>query len=210
VVTIADVKRHLTNTLSGLHSLGGRADVAFLETLVTVSSYFQRYSYEGVPDIRLIVFKGFPVMGMLRLATEASDGKANLHQGAIGVGLDISTGKAVRAVQHNQLVTHHPDTRAALNDIEIPNWDELLHLAGRCYEATTLGYLGCDIVIDENLGPLILELNARPGLSIQIANNRGLLPVLQHIEDKQTRRMKTEERVEYAKAASQDNWAVLG
>lgn len=199
MITLADVKRHLTNTLSGLHSLGGRNDVAFFEELVKVNPYFNQFSHEGVPDIRLITFKGFPVMGMLRLATKSSDGKANLHQGAIGVGLDIATGQAIRAVQNNHLVSHHPDTGASLEDIAVPNWHELLLLAAQCFEVTELGYLGCDIVIDRQRGPLILELNARPGLSIQIANNTGLLPRLTHIEGKKTRRMSIEERVDYAR-----------
>lgn len=198
-VTLADVKRHLTNTVSGLHSLGGRPDIAFLEELVHVDPMFDRFSYEGVPDIRLIVFRGFPVMGMLRLATKASDGKANLHQGAIGVGLDISTGDAIQAVMHERLVTHHPDTGADLRDISIPGWDNLLLLAARCFEVCELGYLGCDIVIDRDKGPLILELNARPGLSIQIANNRGLLPRLRRVQRLNTRKMALLERVQYAK-----------
>jgi alpha-L-glutamate ligase-like protein len=197
-ISLEQVKRHLSNTLSGLHSLGGRTDVAFLETLVRVDPLFNRYSYEGVPDIRIIVFQGVPVMGMLRLATKSSDGKANLHQGAIGVGLDIATGNAVRAVQYNELVTHHPDTGAELADIRIPGWTDLLHLAAKCYEVTELGYLGCDIVLDRNRGPLILELNARPGLSIQIANNSGLLPRLKQIENSKLKKMAIEDRVAYA------------
>lgn len=197
-ISLEQVKRHLSNTLSGLHSLGGRTDVAFLETLVRVDPLFNRYSYEGVPDIRIIVFQGVPVMGMLRLATKSSDGKANLHQGAIGVGLDIATGNAVCAVQYNELITHHPDTGAELADIRIPGWTDLLHLAAKCYEVTELGYLGCDIVLDRNRGPLILELNARPGLSIQIANNSGLLPRLKQIENSKLKKMAIEDRVAYA------------
>ena len=197
-ISLEQVKRHLTNTLSGLHSLGGRTDVAFLETLVRVDPLFDRYSFEGVPDIRIIVFQGVPVMGMLRLATKSSDGKANLHQGAIGVGLDIATGHAVRAVQHNELVTHHPDTGAELAEISIPGWADLLHLAAKCYEVTELGYLGCDIVLDRNRGPLILELNARPGLSIQIANKSGLLPRLKQIENSKLKKLAIEDRVAYA------------
>lgn len=200
MISLQSVQRHLSNTLSGLHSLGGRTDVAFLESLVRVGPYFHRISHEGVPDIRLIVFQGFPIMGMLRLATRESDGKANLHQGAIGVGLDIATGKAIRAVMNNALVTHHPDTSADLAQIEIPDWQELLHLAARCHEVTELGYLGCDIVIDETRGPLILELNARPGLSIQIANNAGLLPRLRLIEETRFKRMSIEDKVAYAVA----------
>ena len=98
LITVNDIKRHLTNTISGLHSLGGRTDVAIIEALVETTETFEAVSFEGVPDIRLIVFKGFPVMGMLRLATHESDGKANLHQGAVGVGLDIGSGQAIAAV----------------------------------------------------------------------------------------------------------------
>lgn len=200
-ITLATIKRHLTNTISGLHSLGGRNDVAFLEALVEIDPRFAPFSHEGVPDIRLIVFQGFPVMGMLRLATRASDGKANLHQGAIGVGIDIASGQAIRAVQREQLVTHHPDTGAPLADIQIPDWDALLSLAASTWEVTELGYLGCDIVMDAQRGPLILELNARPGLSIQIANNAGLLPRLRAIEAlprKALRRMSGAQRIEFA------------
>jgi len=197
-LSLQDVKRHVTNILSGLHSLGGRPDVVIIESLVKISPYFSAISYEGVPDIRLIVFKGYPVMGMLRLATHASDGKANLHQGAVGVGIDIATGRSVAAVKHNQLVTHHPDTGESLQNLQVPDWKTMLLLASRCYEVTGLGYLGCDIVVDATRGPLLLELNARPGLSIQIANNQGLLPRLRHVENLEDHYLGYEDRVEYA------------
>jgi alpha-L-glutamate ligase-like protein len=200
VLSMKDLQRHLTNVLSGLYSLGGRTDVALIEALVQTTDLFASVSFEGVPDIRLIVFQGFPVMGMLRLATHASDGKANLHQGAVGVGLDIGTGRAVAAVQHNRLIEKHPDTGAVLKDIEVPNWKTLLILAARCYEATRLGYLGCDIVIDRERGPLLLELNARPGLSIQIANAEGLVPRLERIEVLDSPFMTVQDRVESAMA----------
>ena len=196
IVSVSGIKRHLTNIISGLHSLGGRPDVAIIESLVETTDAFEAVSFEGVPDIRLIVFQGFPVMGMLRLATRESDGKANLHQGAVGVGLDIGTGRAIAAVQHNKLVRRHPDTEADLSQIQVPNWSSLLRLAARSYEATRLGYLGCYIVIDRNQGPLLLELNARPGLSIQIANNEGLLPRLRKIESLDSPFMSVQERVD--------------
>ena len=198
LIGVNDIKRHLTNTISGLHSLGGRTDVAIIESLVETTDTFEAVSFEGVPDIRLIVFKGFPVMGMLRLATHESDGKANLHQGAVGVGLDIGSGKAIAAVQHNRLIDAHPDTGAALDEIQVPNWPDLLTLAASCFEATQLGYLGCDIVIDRHRGPLLLELNARPGLSIQIANDEGLLPRLMQIESLDSPFMTVQDRVEEA------------
>ena len=105
-----DLRRHLSNILAGLFSLGGKQDIALIEDLIHFDNVFEGYSYEGVPDTRVIVFQGFPVMCMMRLSTKASDGKANLHQGAVGVGICIRTGKAVRAVQHNEPIEFHPDT----------------------------------------------------------------------------------------------------
>ncbi len=194
-----DVKRHLSNIISGLYSLGGRTDVAFVEALVTIDTTFQHISYEGVPDVRLIVFKGYPVMGMLRLATRKSDGKANLHQGAVGLGIDIATGRSIAAVQFNRPIDRHPDTGHELVNIQVPHWRQLLSLAARCYEVTRLGYLGADMVLDSQRGPLLLELNARPGLTIQVANDRGLLPRLRHVESlDELQHFTVEERIDYA------------
>lgn len=198
-IGIEEVKRHVSNILAGLHSLGGIPDVAMIESLIEFDPIFDGYSHLGVPDIRLIVFRGYPVMGMLRLATAASDGKANLHQGAVGVGIDIACGKAVSAVQFNQTIDHHPDTGKPLNEISIPDWIDLMTLAARCYEVSELGYLGVDLVLDKNRGPLVLELNARPGLSIQIANQSGLLPRLTNIEALRLRRPRSvSQRVAYS------------
>ncbi|WP_270730376.1 alpha-L-glutamate ligase-like protein [Shimia sp. Alg240-R146] len=176
------VARHINNTLSGLYSLGGKPDVAMIETMVDFDPIFDRFTFEGVPDIRVIVYKGFPVMAMTRLSTAASDGKANLHQGAVGVGLDIATGKALRAVQNGTPITQHPDTGANLAEINVPHWENLVRLSARCQAASGLGYLGADIVLDKSEGPLVLELNARPGLAIQIANGTGMAGRIDRVE----------------------------
>lgn len=199
VIALSDIERHCSNILAGLFSLGGKVDVVIIEGLLKADRTFDNYSYEGVPDIRIIVFRGIPVMAMIRLSCAASFGKANLHQGAVGVGLDIATGAAVNAVQNNQQITHHPDTQADLMQIEIPNWEVLLKLSCQCYEMSGLGYLGVDLVLDKDQGATLLELNARPGLSIQIANNCGLMARLNRVEQlKHPERMSTESRVAYA------------
>lgn len=182
VVTIEELQRHVSNTLSGLHSLGGSPDIAIIEELIEFDQQLGGYSFEGVPDIRVIVCRGYPVMAMMRLSTRSSDGKANLHQGAVGVGLDIATGRPLNAVQNGLKVERHPDTGKQLSELRIPDWDVLLELAARCYEVTGLGYLGTDMVLDRRYGPMLLELNARPGLTIQVANGTGLLPRLQKID----------------------------
>ncbi|ART78880.1 alpha-L-glutamate ligase-like protein [Oceanisphaera avium] len=180
--SINDLERHVSNILAGLFSLGGKPDVALIEALINFDDVFDGFSYEGVPDTRVIVFKGFPVMAMMRLSTEASDGKANLHQGAVGVGLDINSGKAIRAVQYNLPIRYHPDTGRDLLELKVPNWEQILSLSASCYEMSGLGYIGTDMVLDKFKGPMLLELNARPGLAIQTANGAGLVPRLQKIE----------------------------
>lgn len=196
---LEDLHRHISNILSGLYSLGGTPDVAMIEALINFDNQLSEYTYEGVPDIRVIVFLGYPVMAMMRLSTAASDGKANLHQGAVGVGLDIATGTAVRGVQFDRTRRDHPDTGHELASLRIPDWTNLLKLASGCYEMTGLGYLGTDMVIDQDRGPMLLELNARPGLAIQMANGEGLRPRLDLIE-RQPAGLDVEARVAFAQA----------
>lgn len=168
------IERYLANLLAGLYTLGGTPDVAMVEALVEIDPSFAGFSYGGVPDVRIVVYRGYPVMAMMRLSTAASDGKANLHQNAIGVGIDIARGEPAHAVQRNRPLTYHPDTGQRLAELQVTGWRDLLVEAARCFEMTGLGYLGTDMVVDRHRGPLLLELNARPGLSIQLANGAGL------------------------------------
>lgn len=177
-----EIRRTILNILSGLYSLGGQTDYALIEKRIDFSKIFEPFSFQGIPDVRIIVFRGYPAMAMMRLATRRSDGRANLHQGAVGVGLSIRSGYPLNAVQFNRPVTRHPDTGAMLADLRIPFWREHLLLAARCADIIKLGYFGADIVIDKVRGPLLLELNARPGLAIQLANHAGLKTRLQKIE----------------------------
>ena len=196
-ITREDIERHVSNILSGLYSLGGSPDAALIEELILFDERFADYTHEGVPDIRVIVFKGYPVMSMMRLSTAASDGKANLHQGAVGLGLDIGSGAAVKAVQFDRPCHVHPDTGRDLFSLRVPDWDVLLHLSARCYEMVNLGYLGVDLALDRNIGPMLLELNARPGLAIQMANGEGLRRRLDLIEAQPDGRS-VEERVQFS------------
>jgi len=197
VLTLQDIKHDISNILSGVYSLGGKPDTAIIESLIHGDPRLLNFSYEGLPDIRIILFLGFPVMAMMRCPTHASDGKANLHQGAVGVGLDICTGTAIRAVEHNRLVDRHPDTQVSFADLAIPDWHSLLLLSAKCYDMTGLGYIGCDFAMDIKRGPMILELNARPGLAVQIANGIGLKKRLEVIENLDHKDLHPEERVEF-------------
>lgn len=181
-ITISDLKTHIRNILDGSFSLSGIQDTAFFEERLHLLKLFKPYSYKGIPDIRVIVFNKVPVMAMLRLPTVASEGKANLQQGAIGVGIDMATGTTTTAVLgKSKIIEYVPGTRMLLSGIKIPYWNDILKLAVQTQEISGLGYLGADIAIDKIKGPMIIELNARPGLSIQIANLAGLKERLEKI-----------------------------
>jgi alpha-L-glutamate ligase-like protein len=202
---LGEVVYHASNILSGIYSLGGVPDNAMIEYRVRVDPIFDPVSYQGVPDIRLLVYRGMPTMAMVRLPTRQSDGKANLHQGAVGVGIEISTGITTQGVWHNRTVAEHPDFGVPLAGLQIPNWPRLLELGARCFELTKLGYLGVDIVLDRTHGPLLLELNARPGLAIQIANHRGLKNRLDAIDDLDALPSTPAERVQLATELFKDH-----
>jgi alpha-L-glutamate ligase-like protein len=207
VLPWAELAHHLENTLGGQYSLGGHPDRVMVEYRVNFDPLFNPVSYLGVPDIRIIVFLGFPVMAMLRLPTRRSGGKANLHQGAVGAGIDIAYGRTVHGVIGNNSTDEHPDTGAAIGGLEVPYWQQMLSIAARCYEMTGLGYLGVDLVLDEHLGPLMLELNARPGLNIQIANAAGLLPRLEYVQQHAEPALLPEDRVAWIQSLVNDRTA---
>ncbi len=169
-----ELAHHVGNILAGAYSLGGQPDVAMFEQRVEFSDAFRDLCYQGVPDIRIIVYRGCPAMAMIRLPTRQSDGKANLHQGAVGAGVDLETGLTTEGVWLNRKIRQHPDTFCSVAGHAIPDWEQQLRLAARCHDLTGLGYLGVDLILDRRRGPLLLELNARPGLAIQIANHAGL------------------------------------
>ena len=177
-----DVRQHVSSVVSGLFSLGGQQDEALIQQRVLLHPAFERISYQGIGDVRVILYKRVPVMAMLRLPTKMSGGRANLHQGGVGAGVDLTTGLTSRAVMRNRAVSIHPDTNESLVGFRVPYWAEILSMSCKVAGAVGLGYLGVDIVVDRDQGPLLLEANARPGLAIQIANGQGLLPRLQEIE----------------------------
>jgi alpha-L-glutamate ligase-like protein len=176
------VRQHLSDTLSGMYSLGGRPDRALVQQRVRLHPAFAGVAYKGIPDLRVILYRNEPAMAMLRLPTRASGGRANLHQGGLGAGVDLASGLTVRAVQQNRPLDVHPDTGVPLVGVRVPCWEEVLAMSRLVARAVGLGYLGVDLVVDAEAGPLLLEANARPGLAIQAANGAGLLPRLAAID----------------------------
>lgn len=197
-ITIEDIKLHIQDIMEGAFSMGNTPDFVLVQEYVARHKAFKKYAYRGTPDIRIIVFNKVPVMAMLRLPTKESGGRANLHQGAIGVGVDIATGITTKAIWHKKLIRRKPGTKRKLHGIKIPNWNEMLSMAVKASEAAGLGYCGVDIVLHPKKGPMILELNSQPGLSIQLANMTGLKRRLDRVDELKVR--DAEHGVKIAKA----------
>ena len=173
-ITIEMIETEIFGILDGAYSLSNAPDTAFIEERVKIHTFFKKYTAGGVPDVRVIVFNKIPVMAMMRLPTVYSDGKANLHLGAVGIGIDIRTGITTHGVSLGKSVRNIPGKKIKVRGIKIPNWKKILEVATEAQQTSRLGFVGIDIVLDENQGPLVLEINARPGLDIQIANKDSL------------------------------------
>jgi alpha-L-glutamate ligase-like protein len=195
-----DLRYHAASIISGLYALGGQPDSALIEELLIAHASLLEICLEGAPDVRVIVHRGIPVMSMTRFPTRRSGGRANLHQGAIGAGVDLETGRIRHGVQGMHAVERHPDSGRPLRGVAIPQFERVLEIAVRATDLTGLGYVGADVVVDARLGPVILELNARPGLAIQLANRAGLLPRLRAIAGEWRPGLSLDERIALGRA----------
>ncbi|CAA9461577.1 MAG: FIG002781: Alpha-L-glutamate ligase family protein [uncultured Rubrobacteraceae bacterium] len=178
----SDLVDHLRSVLDGEFSPQDvENDWVLFEKLVVPHEALARLVPQGLPDIRIICYHSEPLLAMLRLPTNASDGRANLHQGALGAAVDLGSGCVSRALFKGREITEHPDTGHDLIGAEVPYWGQILDAASSCSDATGLGYLGVDMVTDEELGPLVMEVNARPGLQAQNVNGVGLADRLKEV-----------------------------
>ncbi len=178
--SLEQLKKHIGDILFGIHSFGLN-DQVLIERRVCQHPAIEQLCAGGLADIRIITLQQQPVICMLRVPTRVSGGRANLHQGALGIAVDLATGRTTHATLKGESISHHPDTGQALIGITIPYWREAVDIARRTAAAVPLRYLGVDVAMGVN-GPLILEINVRPGLEIQNVNRRGMRYLLQSVE----------------------------
>jgi len=161
--------------LNGEFSLHNSPDRIIIEERVKLHRYFKSITYKGAPDIRIIVFNKIPIM---------SYGKANLAKGAIGAGIDMAKGLTTYGIYgKGKSIETIQGTNLKVSGIKIPYWDRLLRYSIEVSQCTGLGFCGVDFLIDKDAGPLVVEINARPGLSIQLANRDGLRWRLKKVRD---------------------------
>jgi alpha-L-glutamate ligase-like protein len=176
-----DLREHLANIVFGTFSKG-MEDCALVEERIVQHPVLAEIYPRGLSDIRLLLLRGTLLMSMIRIPTERSGARANLHQGGVGVAIDIETGVTTRAVLRGEPITTHPDTGAPLIGVVMPNWGDVVSIGARAAATVPLGYLGIDVVLDAEHGPLVLEMNARPGLEIQNVNGRLLGELVREVE----------------------------
>lgn len=187
---------------------GGQRDTAVVEELLVQDDALRDQVPVGLADVRVISFLGYPVMAMMRIPTESSGGKANIHLGAVAAGVRISTGTIIHSVWRGLPQPEHPDTGERLLGRQIPLWDEILEVAAEAQRLTGLGYAGVDIVLDKQRGPVVMEVNRRPGLEIQNANAAGLLRRLRMVERLPRLEQTVEDRLSAVKKLDKENWGV--
>ncbi|MSR67398.1 DUF1704 domain-containing protein [Candidatus Peribacteria bacterium] len=180
-ITKRRLTEHIEDILDGKFSVTGTQDSAFFEKILVADDSFSPFRPAGLPDLRIIVFNLVPVMAMLRIPTAESRGKANVHLGGIGVGIDIAKGITTHAAQHRSMVSELTHG-GSVSGIQIPRWEELLLIASKIQYLTNIGYLAVDLTLDRDMGPVLLEVNARAGLMVQVANLAPLRSRLERVE----------------------------
>jgi alpha-L-glutamate ligase-like protein len=182
-LTPEDLELHVENILDGEFSTWGTNHQAIVEEMIPPHPSLAKYAYKGTPDIRVVVFNSVPVMAMARIPTKDSEGKANLDKGAIGLGIDMATGITIHGIYGKaEHITHFPGSKKKVNGILIPRWNEVLETAVQAANAAGYHFMGADLFIHPEKGPMIVELNGFPGLSIQLANAAGLKRRLERVE----------------------------
>ncbi|WP_452599120.1 sugar-transfer associated ATP-grasp domain-containing protein [Pontimicrobium sp. MEBiC01747] len=172
-ISEARIFQHITSIVSGFYSMNSQ-DSCLIEECIVPHPFFAEIYGEGVPDFRIITLKAQPLIGMLRMPTSKSNGKANLHQKGVGIGVDLDKGILTQTYDGKHYLDCHPDNPTPINGKPIPHWEALKQLAIDTAKAFPLNYLGIDLVIDAKKGPQIMEVNVRPGLGIQLVNQIGM------------------------------------
>lgn len=181
IISSEDLSAHVNDILDGRYSITDTADSALFEQRLEAPDLLKKMSYKGLPDFRIVVHNLIPVMAMLRLPTERSNGTANIHMGGIGVGIDIAKGELTFATQFGKKIDSIPGF-GSVKGVKMPRWNDFLLIASKVQQLTNLGFAAVDLVLDKNMGPVLLEINARAGLQVQVANMAPLRRRLERIQ----------------------------
>ena len=159
------------------------------------TSIFEQVAVGGTPDVRIILYRGVPVMAMVRLPTRQSRGRANLHQGAVAAGIHLRSGRTSGGFATTAAVSLHPDTAVPSKD---PGADVGRPAGGRDESGrwTGVGLSGRRLRAERPAGADRPGSQYPPGLAIQVANRRGLCPRRHFIDRQPPEMLRPEHRLE--------------
>lgn len=169
-----ELKHHIARIIDGEFASYSEEDVAIVEERLEPNDALRFGGSLGMPDIRVMCAPE-PVLAMLRYPTERSEGKANLSMGALGLGIELETGRITSVYDEKTHRWSDPSSIEVPPGSSIPSWDRVLLLAQAVTKLTGLGLCGVDLVIDAAGRVLVLEANAHPGLEIQNVNKTTLI-----------------------------------
>jgi len=109
----------------------------------------------------------------------------NFHSGGMVAAIDMETGKLVTdaADMKGNVFAKHPDTGTQIKGFEIPYFNEAIDMVKEAIRKNKIeGYLGWDVAISET-GPVLIEVNARPGVVLltmpYVAEKKGMKYIME-------------------------------
>ncbi|MFA5925738.1 MAG: sugar-transfer associated ATP-grasp domain-containing protein [Parcubacteria group bacterium] len=169
------IRKHIRRILDGEYSGHSERDVAIVEERIYPSPKIMFKHSAGLPDIRIFCVNFVPVMAMLRHSTKATRGRANLTVGAIGVGIDVKTGKVTHLFSKKEERAFKLSDFDIPENFRIPHWGKLIEASIEASKLSQLLISGVDLIIDKNDRVVLIEINGRPGIEIQNVNQKSLL-----------------------------------
>ena len=137
--------RILAGEFSGSHAV----ECALVEERVGSEAFALPICGFASADLRILCCNGRIVLAMLRLPTQESAGRSNLHQGGVGVGIDLESGAMLHAIHKHKVIKNHPDTGVRLTGNRVPNWlNQVLPLSTEMATKCPIKYCGLDLMID--------------------------------------------------------------
>ena len=109
----------------------------------------------------------------------------NYHSGGMATAVDLETGCIVTdgVNELGKIIASHPKTGVTFKGFKIPYFKEALAMVTEACEKNKLSaYIGWDVAISEN-GPVLIEVNQRPGSMLLtapwISEKRGMKHVME-------------------------------
>ncbi|MCX6807778.1 MAG: DUF1704 domain-containing protein [Patescibacteria group bacterium] len=175
-----DIKQHILDILDGGFSKSGLPDIACIEQRPELDKFFARLGQDGLPVIKIIVYRNVPLMAMLKLAPPAIvNNKFGLRQNEILIGIDIATGETTNlftnsVFDHKKEILTLPWSGRVVRGLEIPMWQDILLLASQVQSLINANYLTVEISLDAKNGPVVCGLSIDSDLDVQLANHSSL------------------------------------